>query len=127
MPTLTTNDLRLLTFLYKDCQSYKDYPHIVIAIEDMKPCGLSKKEIITSMDKLRWLNVHNLACHEYQPLFKDYLEWTFTDEYRKKDKLLPSMFFDIELNVSLAKQLLDKYSKTKTKQPPSSQTKKTTT
>lgn len=68
MPCPNTNDLRLLAFLYKGCRSFKYYPHILVALEDMGSCGLSEKEIRTSMDRLNFLNVYYPADDEYVPL-----------------------------------------------------------
>ena len=107
MKNLTKNDLQLLTFLYKDCQSQTYYPHIVIAIEDMKPCSLTIKQILVSMDKLSMLKAYNIEEDENEPLFKNFLEWNIPNEERQKDKSLPRKVFDLELNVNLSKKLLD--------------------
>ena len=107
MTNLTKNDLQLLTFLYKDCQSQTYYPHIVIAIEDMKPCGLTIKQILGSMDKLSMLKSYNIEEDENEPLFKNFLEWNIPNEERQKDKSLPRKVFDLELNINLSKKLLD--------------------
>ena len=107
MKNLTKSDLQLLTFLYKDCQSQTYYPHIVIAMEAMKPCGLTKKQIQTSMEKLSRFKAYNIEEDEDEPLFKNFLEWNFSDEERRKDKSLPRKVFDLELNVNLSKKLLD--------------------
>lgn len=106
MATLSRNDIRLLTFLYKDCRSYKYYPHLVIAIEDMGPCGLSIKEIFSSMDYLRTIYAYHPGYEEYDPLIKDYLTWSFTEEQCRKDKELSRLFFDLKLDVEIAQNLL---------------------
>ena len=70
MSLLDKKDVQLLTFLCEDCRSYKHYPHIVIAIEDMGGCGLSPKDVISSMDKLNTINAYYPGYDEYDPLFK---------------------------------------------------------
>ena len=106
MSLLDKKDVQLLTFLCEDCRSYKHYPHIVIAIEDIGGCGLSPKDVISSMDKLNTINAYYPGYDEYDPLFKEFLTWSFTEEERRRNKELSRLFFDIKLNVDIAQQLL---------------------